>query len=199
MPTAKSHPPSTAEDTAPSSRRKPVQSVNTTFDRHYLDYQLALHQIQADAKRSCGEAYDRMSREIHKVQVEAFLSGQEAYHNYLNLHERSQKDPNEVPVAEVSQAYRDYVKVFETGQAATQKAAADAEQACRDEVEKCQADVHEKWRSAFRDYVLNLQKSWNNLDPDTVNAATLAAMGQSIIAASCSAASEEQQQTVIPR
>ena len=196
MPATKSRSSDTSEDTAPS-RKKKSSSVNTDFDRHYLDYQLALHQIQADAKRSCGEAYDRMAREIHKAQVEAFLSGQEAYHNYLTLHEKSQRDPNEVPVAEVSQAYRDYVKVFETGQAETQKAITDAQQKCLDEVEKCQDDVHTKWREAFRDYVLNLQKSWGNVDPDTVNAATLAAMGHSIIAASCSAASEEQ--SVLPR
>ncbi|MEK6283032.1 MAG: hypothetical protein AABN95_21955 [Acidobacteriota bacterium] len=172
--------------------KEPSQSINAVFNRHYCDYQLALHQIQADAKRSCDEAQDRFSREIHKAQVDAFLGGQEAYHNYLTVHNKSQKDPDKTSAAEVYQAYRDYVKAYQAGQETTQKVHAEAEHACRKEIEQCQENVHAKWRSAFGDYVRALQNGWSEVEPEAISATTLAALGQSIIAATTSAISNEQ-------
>ena len=194
MPSVKAQPSETketAKDTT-ATIKDPPKSINAVFDRHYCDYQLALHQIQADAKRSCDEAQDRFSREIHRAQVDAFLSGQEAYHNYLTVFHKSQKDADQTSAAEVYQAYRDYVKVYQAGQERTQKVYAEAEQAWRKEIEQCQDDVHAKWHAAFTNYVRAIQKGWSEVEADAVSATSLAALGQGIIAATTSAISDEQ-------
>ncbi len=187
----KSQQPGSAEERT-TGGNKPSQNINSVFDRIYSDYQLALQEIQADARRSFDEACSRLSRDVHKARVDEFLSAQESYNNYLALYQKSQKDPNQFPATEVFQGYRDYVKVYEAGRTETQKICAEAEQACRKEMERNQEEVRAKWRAAFRDYVLNLQKAWSEVDPDTVSAANLALVGQSIMAACTSAASEEQ-------
>jgi hypothetical protein len=191
MPSVKPSEATKTEDT-PATAKEAVQSINSVFNRHYCDYQLGLHQIQADAKRSCDEAQDRFSREVHKAEVDGFLAAQEAYHNYLTVYNKSQKDPDKTSAAEVYQAYRDYVKAYQAGQETTQRVHAEAEQACRQAIEQCQENVHAKWRAAFADYVRAIQRGWSDVEPEAISATTLAALGQSMIAATTSAISNEQ-------
>ena len=121
--------------------------------------------------------------------METSFTVQEAYQAYVTTHLKAQSNPEKTPAVEVYQAYREYVRAFQTGQEALEKICAEATEANEKEAQRAKEEVTAKWQAAFNDYIQAIQKSWADAKPDAIGARALAAIGHSMIGASTSASS----------
>ena len=176
----------------PEAERENLPSIKSVFESYYSQYQLVLHKILTHAQRRFSEAQELFSRETYKAQMDGFLSTQEAYHNYLTEYQRAQMDPEGKSPSDVYKAYREYVRVYQEAQDTMQKVVTQAEQAQQRELEQVREEVRAAWEAAYWEYIRDLKGAWTDLDAQALDAGTLAAIGQSLIAAAASGLSGGQ-------
>jgi len=146
-------------------------------------YQSELRQIQLDVQNRWVEVQSHFSDATQKSQFDAWISVSTAFNKYIQLYQKSQIDPTNTNLPEVYDAYREYVKVHRDAQAKVQKEYVEARQASEKDTAQIQEDAHRRRQEAFRNYLHALQQCLSNLDPQIVDAKTLAAAGHSMVAA----------------
>ncbi len=154
----------------------------------YRDYQAALVHAEREAVRRHQEACATHTKAVRAVRRESVAPARAAYVDYATAVQRAQVDPQAAPAGDVYRAQASYQDAYQRAADATQEAIAAANRSYAEDARTIQDERRAAWELAYADYVEALHHGIAQADPATFDAATLTALGQSMICAAATAA-----------
>ena len=183
-------PPSAPE---PESRAADPGNLTRRFEQAYHDYLTALKDAQVESHKRLLQAHRDYSSAMQNSWVDAQKRLNDLNHGYVAQVQDAWGNENAQNL--VNDAYRNYVRTARETYDDVQKRCQDEHERHSQPVQELGEDTRNRLEQAYRDYVSAIKDAWASADPKTIDVNTLAAISNSLAAASWFALSTGSQRS----
>ena len=179
----------------PDSETRAADSGNVTkrFEQAYQDFLTALKDAQIEAQKRWLQAQRDYTSAMQNSCVDAQKRLGDVNQGYVAQVQDAWGDENAQKVT--AEAYRNYVRTARETYEAVQKSCQEVHETHTKPVEQLCEDTRNKLEQAYQDYVSAIKDAWAAADPKAIDANTLAAISNSLAAASWCALSATSPRT----
>lgn len=166
---------------APPREEATSEDVRKRFQELYGQYVNALQDAHQNLQRSYGKA---MQSYAETLQSElSSIGAQEPFRQYMEGAQTAWKQQDAGLYAETN---RKYVEAIQETQVALQQSYDDAVRNYAEALQQLWRDGQQQLQDAYLTYVRSLKDVWTQVDADSIDAATLATVAQTVLlAAAC--------------
>jgi len=167
---------------APESRAADAGNVTKRFEQAYNDYLTALKDAQVDAHKRALQAHRDYTSAMQNSWVDAQKRLNDLNHGYVAQVQDAYGNENAQNL--VTDAYRNYVRTARETYEDVQKRCQDEHERHTQPVQQLGEETRNRLEQAYRDYISAIKEAWAAADPKTIDVNTLAAISNSLAAAS---------------
>jgi hypothetical protein len=164
---------------ASSSAKPPGASVAAAYE----EYQKSLLAAAARAQRQCNDARAEYLRAISDAQREGQRGQEDAFRTYSMRIQEARESEGATRLGR--EAEQNFMDGLEKLAATVRQRSQEAERKALEAVQGANDAASKAWQEARTAYVRNVQEQIARLDPESLQPETLAAFGQSLLAAAC--------------
>ncbi len=158
-------------------------ALEQRFADAYLGYQRALQDAGVEAERRLGRGHRDYLASLEKIQLEAAKREQEAYARYGQTLEKTAR--SEAPAQDAANALGEFLQEVQRSRETAAGELQAAAQSWGATQQECGAALQERRAECFRRFLETTREAWASAPPAELDARSLAAIGQTLMAAAC--------------